>query len=100
MKRVSLKRTGHVRALSLAVAEVDDMLASLVDARRVKHLNSQQRQQLEKGYQSLSLVRRAATGQYVDIPVETLVEVLRCVSMTQRWLQSMFDDYAVVTANE
>jgi hypothetical protein len=95
-----MKKAGHVRALPLAVAEVDDMLASLVDARGIKDLNSQQRQQLEEAHQSLSHVRRAAIGQFVDVPVETMVEILRCVSMTQQWLRDMFNEYAVVKANE
>ena len=95
-----MKKTGHVRALPLAVAEVDDMLASLLDARGIKDLNGQQRQQLEEAHQSLSHVRRAAVAQFVEVPVETLVKVLRCVSMTQQWLRDMFDEYAVVKANE
>jgi len=76
------------------------MLASLVDARGIKDLNGQQRQQLEEAHQSLSHVRRTAIGQFVEVPVETLVQVLKCVSMTQQWLRDMFNEYAVVKADE
>ena len=90
----------RVRALSLIVAEADDMLASLVDARAVKSLNGHQRQQLEDAYLELSRVRRNAIGGSVEVPVEILLQVLRCASMTQHWLRDMFDEYVSVDTDE
>ena len=95
-----MKKIEHVRVLPLAVAEVDDMLASVIDARGIKDLNGQQRQQLEEAHRLLSQARRTAVGQFIEVPVETLVQVLRCVSMTQQWLRDMFSEYAVVKADE
>ncbi len=90
----------RVRALSLTVAEVDDMLASLVDARAVASLNGQQRQQLEDAHLELSRARRNAIGGFVEVPVEILLQVLRCASMTQQWLRDMFDDFGSVDTDE
>jgi len=93
-------KTRRVRALSLTVAEADDMLVSLVDARAVKSLNGQQRQQLEDAHLELSRIRRNAIGGTVAVPVEVLLQVLRCASMTQQWLRDMFDEYGSVETDE
>jgi hypothetical protein len=46
------------------------------------------------------MARGTATGQFAYVPVETLVQVLRCVSMTQQWLRDMFNEFTVVNADE
>lgn len=74
------------RALALTVAEVDDILESLIAAREVKDLSGRQRQKLEEAHGSIQVARRAANGGVVLVPAETLVEVLRCATMTQQWL--------------
>jgi len=91
------KRT---RALRLTVAEVDDILASLDDARTLRDLNGQQRQQLQDAYEEMQSARRAAIGGTAEVSVETLVQILRCATMTQQWLRDMFADFSVVKTNE
>jgi hypothetical protein len=95
--QMKAKRT---RALELKVAEVDEILASLADARTLKDLNGRQRQQLQEAYEDVDLVRRTAIGETAEVPVDVLLQILRCASMTQRWLREMFVDFSVVKTNE
>ncbi len=88
-----MKKASRLRVLSLTVAEVDDMLASIKDARAIKDLSGGQRQLLEDASQELSSARRAALRGTIFVRVESMVKVLRCVSMTQRWLRDMFAEF-------
>jgi hypothetical protein len=85
-----MRKFKRLRAKWLAVAEVDAILASLIDARVVKNLDSQQRRQLAEAHVSMSAARRKVMRGSVAVPEETLVQVLRCFAMTQTWVADLF----------
>lgn len=95
-----MRASKQLRALALTVAEADDMLESLYAARMSKDLSGRQRQKLEDAHGSLELARRAAHGGVVIVPVETMVEILRCATMTQRWLGEALRDLFADDENE
>lgn len=86
----------RLRVLELKVAEVDNILASLEDARVVKHLNGDQRRQLAEACVELSQARKQAQEGTVEITAETAVKILRCIGATQDWLAEMFASFASV----
>ena len=82
-----------LRVVTLTVVEVNEMLASLEEAQCLKHLTGCQRQQLEDATGALRRARSLATGGKVPVPVESMLAVLRCVSVTQQWLQLMLAEW-------
>ncbi|MBX3412372.1 MAG: hypothetical protein KF708_06600 [Pirellulales bacterium] len=95
-----MRASKQLRAIALKVAEVDDMLESLNATRVLKDLSGRQRQQLEDVHGSLEMARRAAHGGVVYLPIEVVVEILRCAAMTQRWLGELTRDLFVEDGNE
>jgi hypothetical protein len=85
-----LKRSG---AFLLPVAEVDEILAILKSARVPKDLSGTQRQQLGKAYATLARTKAKVMNGSVHVPVTTLREVLRCISMTQHWFEQMVAEH-------
>lgn len=77
------------RAITLMVVEVEEIFASLEGAKTLRDLTGQQRQQLQEAIDALKQARNSAIGGKVLVPVETLLIVLRCVSVTQQWLSLM-----------
>jgi putative exporter of polyketide antibiotics len=89
-----------VRALVLTVVEIEEMIASLRDSMTVLNLNGQQRQQLEE---AISALRRARSSEFlgeIHVPIETLQVVLRCVSVTQQWLQLILAEFGVAQRDD
>ena len=78
-----------LRALAFTVVEVEDVLDSLAEAKTLRDLTGRQRQQVQEAINALNLARGSAIGGKVLVPVETLVLVLRCVSVSQQWLRLM-----------
>ena len=74
------------RALALTVVEVDEVLESLVEAKRLRDLTGRQRQQVQEAIDALNRARDSAIGGKVLVPIEALLMALRCVSVTQQWL--------------
>ena len=95
-----MRASKQLRAVTLTVAEIEDMLESLRAARMLRNLSGRQRQQLEDAYGSLDLARRAAHGGSIPVSVEVLTEVLRCASMTQLWLGQVLRELFAVDENE
>jgi hypothetical protein len=90
-----VRASKQLRAITLTVAEVEDMLESLRAARMLRNLSGRQRQQLEDAYGSLDLARRAANGGAIPVSVEVLTEILRAAAMTQLWLgQALLELFA------
>jgi len=88
------------RKLILTVVEVEDVLASLSDAQALRDLTGQQRQQLAEAANLMKAARQSAVGENVVVPIESYLAVLRCVSMTQRWLREMLTEMSVADENE
>jgi hypothetical protein len=89
-----MRKVKRLRAIKLAVAEVDAILESLVDARVVAQLNSQQRRQLAAAHAGLSAARQKASAGKVAVPENTLVLILRCYAMAQSWVAELFEEVA------
>jgi hypothetical protein len=93
-------RATSVRALVLTVVEVEEMLASLRDSTALLNLTGQQRQQLEEAISALARARDSEFKGEICVPVETLQVVLRCVSVTQQWLQLILAEFGVVQRDD
>lgn len=87
-------------AVLLAVAEVKDMIESLKAARSVRNLSGRQRQKLQDAHDELVHQLNQSHGGSVKLPTSTIVEVLRCASMTQSWLSEMLTELSVENMNE
>jgi hypothetical protein len=85
-----LKRSG---ALLLPVAEVDEILIALQAAKIPKDLSGSQRRQLAKAYVTLARARVGVKSDIVQVPEQVLRDVLRCISMTQRWFETMVAEH-------
>lgn len=90
-----MKKAQSVRALVLTVVEIEDMLASLQDAKGLRDLTGQQRQQLEEAICALKDARESEVLGRAFVPVNTMVAVLRCVAVTQQWLQLLLAEFGV-----
>lgn len=88
------------RAVLLNVAEVKDIVESLEAAKAVHNLTGRQRQRLQDAQDELVLLLNQSRGRSVTLPTTTVVEVLRCASMTQTWLAEMLVELSEETMNE
>jgi hypothetical protein len=88
------------RAVLLAVAEVKDMIESLEAAKSVRNLSGRQRQRLQDAHDELIRKSSQPKGGSVELPTSTIVEVLRCASMTQTWLSELLTELSVEKMNE
>jgi hypothetical protein len=82
------------RVIGLTVVEVDELIDALKNAKVLKHLNGQQRQNLDDAIERLSEANHSATDGVVFLDERDVVVTLKCVTYTQRWLGDMFDDFA------
>lgn len=82
------------RVTRLTVVEVDQLIDALKNAKVLKNLNGQQRQNLEDAIERLAEARSNATDGIVSLTDRDVVLTLRCVTFTQRWLGDMFDEFS------
>jgi hypothetical protein len=88
------------RVVVLAVAEVTDAIESLEAAQTVKSLSGRQRRQLQDARDKLvQAVNNARKGE-VRLPTSLVLEVLRCATMTQRWLSEALAELSFVNMDE
>ena len=83
------------RAIVLTVAEVNEVLDSLEAAKTLRDLSGNQRQQLQKAMTDLRFCLNSVKAGKVLVRVETLVALLKCISVTQIWLGQMLNDSIV-----
>jgi hypothetical protein len=89
-------KTVRLRAVRLTVVEVVEMLDALQNAKALTHLDGRQRQHLDDAIVILTRTKDRSTGKYVEIPVEVTAMVMRCISMTQQWFESMLAEFGRV----
>jgi hypothetical protein len=94
-----MKKANSVRAFVLTVVEIEDVLASLRDAKGLRDLTGQQRQQLEEAINALVLARDSELNGETQVPAEALPVVLRCVAVTQQWLRLLLAEFGVADDN-
>ena len=88
------------RALVLTVAEVKEMVASLEGARTLRSLTGRQRQQLQEAHNYMIAALNHAQGGMVRLPIDVMLKLLRCATMTQTWLSEMLTELDVGRKNE
>jgi len=88
-----------LRAVRLAVVEVDEILEALENARIMSRLDGPHRQQLENAREQLARARERPVGKEVTISESTAVLLMQCIAVTQRWYQAMFDEFDDVEVN-
>ena len=93
-------KANSVRALVLTVVEIEDMLTSLEDAKGLRNLTGQQRQHIEEAIGALKDARASEVLGRAFVPVDTLVAVLRCVAVTQQWLQLLLAEFGVAQQDD
>ena len=89
-------KTVRLRAMRLTVVEVMEMLDALQGAKAFIHLDGRQRQLLDDAIDNLTRTKDRSTGEYVEVPVEVAIMVMRCIAMTQQWFESMFAEFGRV----
>lgn len=89
-----------IRTVLFAVAEVNDMIASLDAAKSVRHLSGDQRRQLQEAHDDLVHAVDHANDGKVPLHVSTILSVVRCATMTQTWLSDMLAELSFESENK
>ena len=87
------RKAERLRAMRLTVAEVDEILSALNNAKVTSHLDGRQRQHLEDAREQLARARERPVGKDVKIPGVTVVMLMRSIAMTQQWYEAMFAEF-------
>jgi hypothetical protein len=77
----------------LKVAEADGIISAIKNAKSLKRLDGRQRQLLETAIASLTEARQSAIRGRAKVPVETVLELLRCIAFLQGGLDGFFPDF-------
>jgi hypothetical protein len=88
------------RTVLFTVAEVKEMIESLVAAKSLRHLSGDQRRQLQDAHDDLVHVLNYANDGKIPLHASTIVSVLQCATMTQSWLSDMLAELSFASEDE
>jgi hypothetical protein len=75
------------RAVKLAVADIDNFLCLIQQAKTLKMLSGRQRQLFAETQAALLKARKRSSKKLVRVEPEVIAAMLQCISATQPWFQ-------------